>query len=97
MLLRVSDRGEGIPGWWREQVFEIFQRVDGNQQPSDGRNGKQTRRGAGVGLAVCRAIVRVHGGRIWVEDNPGGGTCVNVALPIGAPPSLPMSLSEELI
>ncbi|NCW85688.1 MAG: hypothetical protein EBV69_06135 [Oxalobacteraceae bacterium] len=47
--------------------------------------------------SVCRAIVRVHGGRIWIEDNPGGGTCVNVALPIGAPPSLPMSLSEELI
>ncbi|MBU6291915.1 MAG: DUF4118 domain-containing protein [Burkholderiales bacterium] len=97
MFLSVCDRGEGIPGWWREQVFEIFQRVDGNQQPSDGRTGKQTRRGAGVGLAVCRAIVRVHGGRIWIEDNPGGGTCVNMALPIGAPPSLPMSLSEELI
>lgn len=96
VVLRVSDRGEGIPGWWHEQVFEIFQRVDGTLNPSDGRTGKQQRRGAGVGLAVCRAIARVHGGRIWIEDNPGGGTRVNVAIPIGAPPALPLPASEEL-
>ena len=96
VLIQVSDRGEGIPGWWHEQVFEIFQRVDGVDLPSDGRTGKQQRRGAGVGLAVCRAIARVHGGRIWIEDNLGGGTRVNIALPIGTPPALPLSASKEL-
>jgi two-component system, OmpR family, sensor histidine kinase KdpD len=96
VVIRVSDRGEGIPGWWHEQVFEIFQRVDGVDRPSDAGTGKQQRRGAGVGLAVCRAIARVHGGRIWIEDNPGGGTRVNLALPIGAPPDLPLPAPEEL-
>lgn len=96
VIIRVSDRGEGIPGWWHEQVFEIFQRVDGTDRPSDARPGKQQRRGAGVGLAVCRAIARVHDGRIWIEDNPGGGTRVNLALPIGTPPALPFAASEEL-
>ncbi|MCF8162250.1 MAG: DUF4118 domain-containing protein [Sulfuritalea sp.] len=96
VFIRLSDCGEGIPGWWHEKVFEIFQRVDGVDLPSDGRTGRQPRRGAGVGLAVCRAIARVHGGRIWIEDNPGGGTRVNIALPIGAPPALPLSASEEL-
>lgn len=91
VLIRVSDRGEGIPGWWHDQVFEIFQRVDGHAQPSDARPGKQQRRGAGVGMAVCRAIARVHGGRIWIEDNPGGGTRVNVTIPRETPPALPMS------
>jgi len=96
VFIRLSDCGEGIPGWWHEKVFEIFQRVDGVDLPSDGRTGRQPRRGAGVGLAVCRAIARVHGGRIWIEDNPGGGTRVNIAFPIGAPPALPLSASEEL-
>jgi two-component system, OmpR family, sensor histidine kinase KdpD len=96
VLIRVSDRGEGIPGWWHEQVFEIFQRVDVMNRPSDAGTGKQQRRGAGVGLAVCRAIARVHGGRIWIEDNPGGGTRVNLVLPIGAPPMLPFDADEEL-
>ena len=96
VLIRVSDRGEGIPREWHEQVFELFQRVDGVDLPSDGRFGKKHRRGAGLGLAVCRAITRVHGGRIWIEDNPGGGTRVNIALPIGAPPALPMFASKEL-
>ena len=96
ILIRVSDRGEGIPEEWHEQVFELFQRVDGVNLPSDARAGKKYRRGAGIGLAVCRAIARVHGGRIWIEDNPGGGTRVNIALPIGALPALPLFAPKEL-
>lgn len=96
ILIRVSDRGEGIPVEWHEQVFELFQRVGGVDLPSDARVGEKHRRGAGIGLAVCRAIARVHGGRIWIEDNPGGGTRVNIALPVGAPPALPIFASKEL-
>ena len=97
VLIRVSDRGEGIPGGWHEQAFEIFQRVDVYEQPSGARTGKQQRRGAGVGLAVCRAIARVHDGRIWIEDNPGGGTRVNVAIPSHSPPAFQISASEEWV
>ncbi|HET7671971.1 MAG TPA: DUF4118 domain-containing protein [Burkholderiales bacterium] len=46
-------------------------------------------RGAGLGLAICRAIVRLHGGRIWAERLPGVGTAFRFALPLEAQPSMP--------
>jgi len=46
-------------------------------------------RGAGLGLAICRGIVRAHGGRIWAENRPGGGVTVRFTLPVKeAPPIL---------
>lgn len=69
----VHNRGPAIPEEARERVFERFYRVD----DSDAR----TRRGAGLGLFICRAIVQAHGGRIWVE--PGlSGTTVAFTLPV---------------
>ncbi|TMD70646.1 MAG: hypothetical protein E6I97_19440, partial [Chloroflexi bacterium] len=38
--------------------------------------------GSGLGLAICRGIVQAHGGRIWVEDRPGGGSIFRIALPL---------------
>ena len=46
-------------------------------------------RGAGLGLAICRAIVLLHGGRIWAERLPGVGTAFRFALPLEAQPSMP--------
>lgn len=46
-------------------------------------------RGAGLGLAICRAIVQLHGGRIWAERLPGVGTAFRFALPLEAQPSMP--------
>jgi two-component system sensor histidine kinase KdpD len=78
--LEVADRGPGIPEAERERVFQRFYRRPGSP---DG--------GAGLGLAICEAIARVHGGRIWVEDRPGGGARFRVHLPVeGAPPAVPV-------
>lgn len=82
--LEVRDRGPGVPEHARGLIFERFFRVeDGGRHP-----------GAGLGLAICAAVTRVHGGRIRVEDRPDGpGACFVVELPSeGAPPQV----SEEL-
>jgi signal transduction histidine kinase len=60
--IEVADTGSGIEGEHRTRVFEPFYRADGAR--SDG--------GAGLGLAVSRAIVEAHGGTIWLEDAPVG-------------------------
>jgi len=52
--------------------------------------------GAGLGLNICRAIVEAHGGKIWVEGRPGGGTRVAFSLPIGKAPVLDRALIEQL-
>lgn len=71
--IRITDQGPGIPEGEREAVFEKF------TQSSRTRSGAG---GAGLGLALCRAIVRLHGGRIWVEDSPlGPGSQFRCRLP----------------
>src|SRR5205085_5323664 len=56
--VEVADTGEGIPADQRAEVFDPFVRAD------DARGGE----GAGLGLAISRAIVEAHGGRIWLAD-----------------------------
>ena len=60
--VEVADSGEGIPTGDGERVFEAFYR-------GDAARGEE---GAGLGLAVSRAIVEAHGGRIWLEDGSPG-------------------------
>jgi two-component system sensor histidine kinase KdpD len=67
--VRVGDRGPGIPAEERERVMEPFVRSDGAG-------------GTGLGLSIARAIVESHGGRIWIQDTPGGGTTVVFRLPV---------------
>jgi signal transduction histidine kinase len=69
--LTVRDDGAGVPGCERQQIFQVFRRVD-----QDG-----PRHGAGVGLALCQRIAERHGGAIWVEDADGGGSAFHVTLP----------------
>jgi PAS domain S-box-containing protein len=61
---RVADNGIGIEPAYRDQVFVIFKRL----------HTQQAIPGGGIGLALCKRIVERHGGRIRIEDNPGGGT-----------------------
>ena len=67
----VSDRGPGIPPETREKVFDPYF--------STKRRGPQ--KGMGLGLTICHAILRQHGGQILVDSNPGGGTSVRCCLP----------------
>ncbi|HZQ35616.1 MAG TPA: ATP-binding protein, partial [Dehalococcoidia bacterium] len=70
----VLDRGSGIPKEDMDRVFEPFYKT------ADAvRTGSQ---GAGLGLAVCRRLIEVMGGRIWAEARPGGGTAFRFTLPI---------------
>jgi PAS domain S-box-containing protein len=70
--IRVCDNGIGIADADAKRIFGIFERV----QPRDGEGG------AGIGLAVCRKIVERHGGAIWAEANPSGGSSFVFTLPV---------------
>jgi two-component system sensor histidine kinase KdpD len=69
----VTDRGVGVRPDEFERIFEPFYRGDG---ASSGRT-----RGTGLGLAICKGIVEAHGGRIWVESEPGQGSTFYFTLP----------------
>ncbi len=71
--IRVADRGPGIPKEESEKIFQYFYRLDRERQMHTP--------GSGLGLAISRGIVDAHGGRIWVESRPGGGSVFCVALP----------------
>ena len=70
--IEVSDTGDGIREEDRQRVFEPFYR--------GGSQSARTRAGAGLGLAISRAIVEAHGGRIWLADSPTG-TRIRFSLP----------------
>jgi signal transduction histidine kinase len=71
VLLRVDDRGPGVPDAEKESVFGLFTR---------GSTGADSP-GVGVGLSLVAQFAALHGGRAWVEDNPGGGASFRVLLP----------------
>jgi two-component system OmpR family sensor kinase len=75
--LEVRDHGPGIPDAAGEQVFERFWRAEGGR--SRGRGG------AGLGLAIVRAIVTAHGGRVTATNSPAGGAVFRVELPLAQP------------
>lgn len=82
VLVAVRDRGPGIEPAWRERVFDAFQRGDlaaYAQRPP----------GAGVGLAVCRAIAEVHGGELSMRPRGHGGCSFECRLPLRAAPEMP--------
>ena len=68
--LCVADNGLGVEAEMATRIFEVFQRGNCGDRP-----------GSGLGLAICRRIVQRHGGRIWVEQNDGGGAKFCFILP----------------
>ena len=67
----LRDNGIGVAPEYAEKVFGMFQRL----------HGRTATGGNGIGLAVCRRIVERHGGTIWIEAAPGGGTAIHFTLP----------------
>jgi two-component system sensor histidine kinase KdpD len=88
LLVTVSDDGPGLPEGREEALFEKFTRGERESATP----------GVGLGLAICRAIVEAHAGRIWVESAglpaPRSGACFCFTLPLGVPPSMPASEEE---
>ncbi|MDC8784644.1 DUF4118 domain-containing protein [Roseateles koreensis] len=84
LWLCVTDNGPGLPAGREEALFEKFARA----------KSESTTPGVGLGLAICRAIMEAHQGRIWAEQTPGGGATFVLALPLGTPPIVP-ELEEE--
>ncbi|WP_285472273.1 ATP-binding protein [Actinoplanes sp. NBRC 101535] len=66
----VRDNGIGMPPHLREQAFQLFRRLHPAAAP-----------GSGAGLAIVRRIVERHGGQVWAEESPGGGTTVRATFP----------------
>lgn len=75
--IAVADHGPGIPKGLEEKLFEKFYQTRHETAQS----------GVGLGLAICRAIVEVHGGRIRAQNRPGGGAVFTFTLPRGEAPS----------
>jgi two-component system sensor histidine kinase KdpD len=85
LIVTVEDNGPGLPQGREEALFEKFARGDMESATS----------GVGLGLAICRAIVRAHGGEIHAEPAQGRGARFVFRLPLGQPPQLVDELSES--
>jgi NtrC-family two-component system sensor histidine kinase KinB len=68
----VADNGEGIPYEYQSRIFDKFVQV----------KGRKTTGGSGLGLTICKEIVRAHGGTIWLDSTPGKGSTFTFTLPV---------------
>jgi two-component system sensor histidine kinase KdpD len=76
LVLELSDLGHGIPAGEEQRIFEKFHRASTHVQS-----------GSGIGLAICRGIVKLHGGELTAENRPGGGATIRLTLPLTSPQS----------
>ena len=84
--IAVTDNGPGIPDAEKERVFDLFYHGSRAEGGPAGEGG-DTRRGMGLGLALCRSILRAHGSDIVLEDAPGGGCSFSFRLPAAELPA----------
>ena len=77
MQISVTDTGPGIPAEEVNKVFGRFYQI--------GQAGTQKTQGTGLGLAISKALVEMHGGKIWAESEPGKGSTFSFTLPAEQP------------
>jgi two-component system sensor histidine kinase DctS len=75
VTVSIADRGGGVPDDVREHLFQPFFTTKSE--------------GMGMGLNICRSILELHGGRVWAEPNPGGGTIFSFSVPMTAEATAP--------
>jgi signal transduction histidine kinase len=74
-VVRVSDRGPGVPESMRERIFESFFRLPGHAEQAGG---------VGLGLSLVKQIAQRHGGSVRCEGREGGGSCFVLSVPRAA-------------
>jgi two-component system sensor histidine kinase KdpD len=82
VAIEIADRGPGLPGGETARLFDKFVRASAAP-------------GAGLGLAVVRAIVQAHGGSVMAENRPDGGAVFRVLVPMPVPPVTPITIPEQ--
>jgi signal transduction histidine kinase len=75
VVIAVDDRGPGVAPEDRQAIFELF------NQGTRSDHGT----GTGIGLSLVAQLTSLHGGRVWVQENPGGGASFRVFLPENQP------------
>ena len=80
-IVSVQDTGEGVPPDFKERIFEKFSQAEAKR--------RNHRVGSGLGLTFCKLAVEAHGGKIWVESEPGQGSEFFFTLPLPVPTDPP--------
>jgi signal transduction histidine kinase len=86
-VVQVTDTGAGIPDDRIGSIFDTFRQIDGSSTRRQG--------GLGIGLAIAKHIIELHGGRIWVESKQGAGSTFAFMIPVETEEMLRSSSSDS--